>query len=193
MSLKSNLLVLAVLVFASPSLRADIARTSTVRFKLQFENLADYPDHDFYVMYCLIHGDRPSAHLTRVTPDTVVSLKGVWGGEVSLIAVPHGHPEPSLKDDGRLTTEEPGTLEVRLKIDDDDAGYQFSYRVAIEDNRMSAVQTGQQLSPLDWFRSNFFFVVGGAALSLCCALIVLWLVRRQRSKVTPHHAADPAQ
>jgi len=194
--MRSKLLALAVLVLGTSALWADMGPPRTVRIKLDFENLADYPGYDFYLEYGLGHGDpAASPHLARVAPEAVVSLEGAgrFSG-VSLIAVPHGQAEPPLPKSEHdqeyqewLKSLPAGTLHAPLKGIEND--YKFTYRVAIDGDHLSAVQTASHLSQSDWFLANLCLIVPAIAISAFCALIVLWLIswrrRRERTKEGP--------
>jgi hypothetical protein len=173
------LFLLVLLLLPAAPARADMGFSflSNTNPQFRFENLSDYPDHDFYLKYGHSSGNPFSAKfVTPVTAGTPTQVKGEGKRltPVVLIAVPHGGPVPSTQmESDWVVTAEPGTLQSEpLKWD---VGGTALYRVRIEDGRLQAISRGTE-----WLSGNTWVgVIVGAALCAAVAFGGLFLVRRR--------------
>src|SRR5262245_43048696 len=96
------LLVLLLLPAARAQADMGFSFLSKPNPQFRFENLSDYPDHDFYLKYGHSSGNPFSApFVTPVTAGSPTQVKGEGKRltPVVLIAVPHGGPVPSTQMD----------------------------------------------------------------------------------------------
>jgi hypothetical protein len=178
--------LLAFLLVPTGQVCADVGfPQSDVTPRFRFENLADYPDHDFYLKYG--HGPgNPGASMfvTKVGHQTTVALegKGPRVTPVVLLAVPHGQPvpEPSRSTEW-IPKSEDGVLQSRpLNWSN---GSIALYRVSVEKDQLHVTANGSEWLPREWVGSNLWIVVpAGVALSLAFALTGLWVVLRRRAR-----------
>jgi hypothetical protein len=162
--------------------------------QLRFENLADYPDFDFYLKYGRARGNpRSSTHLTPVTSGVTIRLegKGRYFTEVFLIAVPHGQKPPALRKDREgLTEEVPGVLQSHALTGvvynssptDESDGYVLRYSVSIKDGNLEVTSLPRELIFWEWVRGRLPYLLVGLALFLTVAWIGIWVLRRLRRR-----------
>jgi hypothetical protein len=173
------LFLLVLLLLPAAPARADVGfsflRNTNPQFR--FENLSDYPDHDFYLKYGHSSGNPQSAKfVTPVAAGTPIRLEGegIRLTTVVLIAVRQGAPAPSTKmESDWLVHAEPGTLQSEPL--NWDVGGTAVYRVAIENGRLQAISRGTE-----WVsRSTWVGVIVGAALCVTITLAGLFFIRRR--------------
>ncbi|HYV36320.1 MAG TPA: hypothetical protein VE988_11485 [Gemmataceae bacterium] len=154
--------------------------------RVRFENLSDYPNHDFYLKYGLGSGN-PNAglHLTRIQPDSVTRLEGNGSRatELYLLAVPRGQKveQPPTGPDNRkwLTTSSNGAALQSWPFPDmqleDLNGYTLVFRVRIDQDRLEVTLVRSQ-APIPWTWI-------GVATSLGIAVAgIVWIRRFRRAK-----------
>src|SRR5204862_3053250 len=111
------LFLLVLLLLPAGRAQADMGFSflSNTNPQFRFENLSDYPDHDFYLKYGHSRGNPFAAtFVTPVIVGTPTRLEGEGNRftSVLLIAVPHSAPAPSSHLDSDWVIEaEPGTLQ----------------------------------------------------------------------------------
>jgi hypothetical protein len=162
--------------------------------QLRFENLADYPDFDFYLSYGRGGGKpRRGRYLTPVTSGVTVRLEGTGKRltEVFLIAVPHGQKPPTPREDRDwLSKGAPGVLqshaldgvEHNWSIADENDGYVLRYSVSIKDGRLVTSSLPRELLFWEWVRGRLPYLLVGLALFLVVAWVGIWVLRRLRRR-----------
>jgi hypothetical protein len=178
------LCVLAVFLVSGTRVWADagIFPQQDVTPRFRFENLAEYPDFDFYLKYG--HGSgNPSARpfLTKVNSATTVTLegKGPRVTPVVLVAVPHGRqaPQPG-RDTDWVAKSEDGIVQSGSL--DWSEGSVALYRVKLDQDRLEPTPAGSEVLPLEWAAGNLCITIpAGIALSLACVVTGIWIVRRK--------------
>lgn len=187
---------LAVLILGVGAVRADVpGPRPQLSVELQFPNLADHPDYDFYLQYGRSPGNPYAGlRLTRVAGADPVHLEGEGSRltEVYLLAVPRGQAlaPPRLDDpDWRQWLQEvpAGTLragplqgEQGRRLEDCD-GQRLSFRVAIADRALHVERTGVTRRPGWWFDRNVMIGIG-VALSVSLAAAIVWSRQRARRR-----------
>jgi hypothetical protein len=158
----------------------------TPRFR--FENLADYPDYDFYLKYGHGSGNPyASQFVTKVNPATTVALEGN-GSRVTpvvLLAVPHGRLTPEPAGASVATSWVAKSEDGVLQSDPMDwsNGSVALYRVKLDQDRLQVTASGSELLPLEWAAGNICITLPvGVALSLACILAGIWFVLRMRGR-----------
>jgi hypothetical protein len=171
------LLVLLLCPAAPVQADAGFAFLKNTNPQFRFENLSDYPDHDFYLKYGHSPGNPYAAtFVTPVAAGTLTRLEGEGNRitPVILIAVPHGAPPPSAqtKDPEWLVKAEPGTLQSEpLNWDLGTA----RYRILLDNERLQAVWQGNE-----WVAGSTWLVIVGVALCILLTLAGFIFVRRWR-------------
>src|SRR5262249_53038095 len=91
------------------SVRGDLGPPIIIKFPtMRFDNLADYPDFDFFLKYGFGNGNPyASPHLIPIRSGEAFRLEGGprRRTEIVLLAVPRGRQPPSLKDGPDWLTE----------------------------------------------------------------------------------------
>jgi hypothetical protein len=121
----------------------------------RFDNLADYPQFDFYVLYAHGRGNPfASPRLARVQSGQTLQLEG--GGRIGgaqLLAVPHGERPPAVWDNSKdaWSKAPPGCLQstyldgVHLG-----EGYLVPYHVRIEGDKLEVTAQPTEWQPIGW-------------------------------------------
>jgi hypothetical protein len=155
----------------------------TPRFR--FENLADYPDFDFYLKYG--HGPgNPGASpfLTKVTHATTVPLEGKgWRvTPVVLVAVPHGQSAPLPNRDTEWFAKSEGGVLQSDPLEWSN-GFVALYRISVDQGRLQVTRTGSEWLPVEWTAGNLCIALpAGVALSLACVLAGFWIILRKHRR-----------
>jgi hypothetical protein len=131
---------------APPFLRDVTYRGST---SVRFDNLKDYPSFDFFLKYERRTRGASSSHVMPVRSAAVIELEGDVGGEMYLLAVPHGQAAPQPR---KPLTELPSYClkSERLQGIDSGAGYLVPYRVRIENDKLEVAMQSIKWLPGDW-------------------------------------------
>jgi hypothetical protein len=195
-----NWFVVVVLALLVPFdvVRGDVApRRIDEKFPaMRFDNLADYPDFDFYLLY--YHGQgNPyvSPHLMRVqSGETFRDFEGKRrNGGAYLLAVPHGKPLPPMAGEMDRLGKKPTGYLRSAPLDGVYAGsgYLIPYRVQIEGNKLEVTM---QLS--EWQPGARPV---GMLKSLPCVLVLVaycvvlgWFGARIARRLFPPKPARPA-
>jgi hypothetical protein len=196
MATTSQSLAFAVVVLLNlPSvLFADMGPSFNVTPRFRFENLSDYPEYDFYLLYG--HGGgNPygSSFLTKVPRGVSFPLEGTGSKmtEVTLVALPSGRIPPPAKT-GQDRTNVKDLLSLLLKSDNKvlvsgrlewDDGRVMVYRVGIADKQLGAtlVKTEREWGVWTWGDLCCGIPVG-VATSVAIVSFGLWFVWRRRKK-----------
>ena len=198
--MKSLSLVVVVLLVPVGLVRGDIGPgPRDEKFPaMRFENLADYPDFDFYLTYA--HGPgNPygSPHLSRIrSGETFRQFEGSGrNGGAMLLAVPKGKPPPSVaRDRDWFEKVPPGYLRSTLLEGTHlGEGYLVPYRVRIDKDKLEVTMQTPEIQPgemtVSWLKRLPWIAV---PVVLCVALA--WLgVRMARRLFPPKGDASPSQ
>lgn len=115
---------------------------------VRFDNLAEYPSFDFFLKYQQRISGAPSTHIVRVRSGEVFKQEGV-GGEMYLLAVPHGQATPPPTKP--ITEPLSNCLKSeRLEGTYTGAGYLVPYRVRIENDKLEVAMQSSEWLPGDW-------------------------------------------
>jgi hypothetical protein len=196
---RGNWIAMIVLFCFVPvgTVRGDLGPPTVVTFPtMRFDNLADYPDFDFFLKYCYGPGNPyGSPYLTPIRAGEVFRLKGGPGRrtEVFLLAVPRGQQPPVGKDGPDSLWETPAGCLQSAPLDGTYAerGWLVPYRVHIENGKLeAAMQPGEWLAgewSSSWLQRLPYILV---PVALCAALG--WLGVRLARRLFPPKQAPSA-
>jgi hypothetical protein len=151
---------------------------------LQFENLADYPDWDFYVVYG--HGPgNPAAspHRAQVygnEPFRAPFERNERVGPVVLLAAPHGVTPPTPRYSGTDTdwfrVAPPGCIQSNPLSVPRDASSVLAYSVRLGDNKLNVTLKPGSYMTRDG--NDLTTIVSTIIIFIGLAIVVTWLVLR---------------
>lgn len=156
---------------------------------MRFDNLADYPDFDFYLKYA--HGPGNPAASPHITPvqsgEPLRSFEGKGRiGGAWLLAVPRGQRPPTVRSDLDWLTETPaGCLQsVSLEGIHLGAGYLVPYRVHIQDGELEATMQSAEWLPLGWVVSRLPWLLC-LLVPIAFCVVLGWLGARIARRLFP--------
>ena len=161
---------------------------------IRFDNLADYPDFDFYLLY--YHGPGnpfASPHVTRVqSGEAIHHFEGSGrNGGAYLLAAPHGTRPPWLY--GRSDETPLGYLRsAPLDGIGYGPGYLVSFRVKIADDKLEATMQPSEWQPGAWLLS-WLKALPCVLVPIVFCVVLGWLgarVARRLFPAKPARAAD---
>jgi hypothetical protein len=122
---------------------------------LRFDNLAEYPDYDFYLKYGEGPGDPDaSPHLVAIrSGEPIQPFHGSrWRTDVYLLAVPHGQKQPVVSPGYSWMVEAPpGCLQSDgLEGTYEGSGYLVPYRVRIGAGVLEVNRQPTEWLPSEW-------------------------------------------
>jgi predicted RNA binding protein YcfA (HicA-like mRNA interferase family) len=149
---------------------------------LRFDNLADYPDFDFYLLYGRGTGNPINPHLTRTqSGEPIREFEGEGRiGPTVLLAVPRGQQPPSPKEQEEWFREAPPGCLQSTSLDGvhAGAGYLVSYSVRVQDGRLEVTRLATEWLPGPWLLRWFPCFVVPLAACLAAAWLGVRLARR---------------
>jgi hypothetical protein len=151
---------------------------------LRFDNLADYPDFDFYLKYARGPGNPyGSPYLAQVRSGEVFHQfegSGRKAQEVFLLAVPRGqHPPSPQRGHEWLMEAPPGCLQSSpLDGTNVEAGYLVRYRVQVQDGRLEVAKQGTDWLLGEWLLQWLPCFVVPLAACLAAAWLGVRIARR---------------
>ncbi len=158
--------------------------------KFRFENLDQYPDHDFYLKYGLGRGN-PQASLrwTKLASGTLTKLEGTGNRVTSifLVALPRGTPPPPTPKEDRndwFSKAPPGGLQSAPLLANN--GDEVTYRAILDAETLRA-EFVDSANP--WQRT--LMLIGGGCLTVfvlfvfALVLLVRWLFVRAKKAPRP--------
>jgi hypothetical protein len=173
-----------------------------IREEVRFENLDDYPQLSFYLVYA--RGQVPPQAPLRVIPVTSrepIALEGQkWIPVLVLVAVPKGHPAPPvaglnqegweewLEGEGAGILRSPRLLPAggQTTVFDPSDRVVTPYRVNVKNGQILVEKLPEERS-LNVWRT----VILGLCLSLVLIVVGLWYVRRTRKKAALQSPSAP--
>jgi hypothetical protein len=153
--------------------------------KIRFENLDEYPDHDFYLKYGLSRRN-PTDGLrwTKLDSGALTQLEGPGDQKtaVFLVALPRGTPPPPVPKENRqdwLAKAPPGGLQSAA-LQGVGNGSEITYRAHIDGDTLSA----EFVDSVNPFWRTVMLICGSCCLtvfilgSVVTVFLVWWLWRR---------------
>jgi hypothetical protein len=191
------LISFCLLAFAAEA-RADVIPEGQkwITPQVRFDNLGDYPDHEFYLTYSAGGGPvQYWLHHVLVVPARVpVAIPHGRVANVSLVAVPRGKAKPPAEPGKEEwpPKDMPGVLRSapmdRLigwrPISDPNNQYVTPYRVAVADGKLVLTPLPVEPPLADGWPARGPLLIAGAALACAIAGAGLWwLLARRRAPV----------
>lgn len=185
-------IIFALLIASSDlaSVRADMIPGPGVRAIVQFNNIDEYPDYDFYLKYR--HRDK-GPKLDKVeSGKEMVLAPGYVFGEVFLIAVPRGQALVAPKEGTQewlLDAPDGGLQSNRLEGKEGaplKTGYAVAYRVQVKDGRLhihcvdTHLDLGSAAAPYLCVAMPIAFLLSPIAI----AVFAIYMARRLRRRST---------
>lgn len=190
-----KLLWLTILLLLVPVgvIRGDVGPPGFVRDErfpaIRFDNLADYPQFDFYLLYTLGPGNPyGSPHRTRVhSGETVRRFEGKGRkGNAMLLAVSHGQqPPPLVSGSDWFESAPPGCLRS-ASLEGTYLGeeYLVSYRVRIDKDKLEATMQTTEAQPVE-MTVSWLKRLPCIAVPLAFCLALAWLGARMARRLFP--------
>jgi hypothetical protein len=205
-----GVLLWTVLLASSTPLRADMIPPGPwerqVRQRFRFDNLADYPDFDFYFVYSIDYSRIPYSNesVVNVLSGRPVEISpGRSGTYVRLMALPKESPVPKFSNSWsterqrwiregpsnaiyspRLKTLPNGGWTTSFDLTDQ---YLTPYRVTMSNGEIQV----EQLS-VEWRLDYLRTVILGLSLSFVCVPVGLWIARRRKKGTDAPQPSPPA-
>lgn len=196
--LERAVVMLALLLWASV-VRADVAPSFVKEMgdsgsvTLRFDNLADYPDYDFYLKYGAGNGN-PYAGPHLVPVHAGEAVRAFDGSrrrtEIYLLAVPRGQQQPAVSPSHDWITQvPPGCLQsARLDGTYAGSGYLVPYDVRIGDGALEAIAQPSELLPVEW-SSWWLKQLPCIAVPIAFCAVLGWLGARIAHRMFPPKSA----
>jgi hypothetical protein len=160
---------------------------------MRFDNLADYPDFDFYLLY--FHGPGnpfASPHVTRVqSGEAIHHFEGSGrNGGAYLLAVPRGKPLPPMDRETETLDKKPTGYLRSARLDGTFAGsgYLIPYRIKIAEDNLEVAMQPSEWQPGAWSLS-WLKALPCVLVPIVFCVVLGWLGARVARRLFP---AKPA-